>query len=31
MTRIAIPQMRRAGYDDRLSTGSVAAGAGSAF
>src|SRR5450631_4781037 len=26
MTRIAIPQMRRAGYDDRLSTGSVAAG-----
>jgi C4-dicarboxylate transporter DctM subunit len=26
MSRIAIPQMRRAGYDDRLSTGSVAAG-----
>ena len=26
MTRIAIPQMRGAGYDDRLSTGSVAAG-----
>ncbi len=26
MTRIAIPQMRKAGYDDRLSTGSVAAG-----
>lgn len=26
MTRIAIPEMRRAGYDDRLSTGSVAAG-----
>jgi len=26
MTRIAIPEMRRAGYDDRISTGSVAAG-----
>jgi tripartite ATP-independent transporter DctM subunit len=26
MTRIAIPEMRRLGYDDRLSTGSVAAG-----
>ena len=26
MTRIAIPEMRRANYDDRLSTGSVAAG-----
>jgi len=26
MTRIAVPQMRKAGYDDRLSTGSVAAG-----
>ncbi len=26
MTRVAVPQMRRAGYDDRLSTGSVAAG-----
>jgi tripartite ATP-independent transporter DctM subunit len=26
MTRIAIPEMRRAGYDDRVSTGSVAAG-----
>lgn len=26
MTRIAIPEMRRAGYDDRLSTGAVAAG-----
>ena len=26
MTRIAVPQMRRAGYDDRLSTGAVAAG-----
>ncbi|HEY5608798.1 MAG TPA: TRAP transporter large permease [Alphaproteobacteria bacterium] len=26
MTRIAIPQMRRLGYDDRLSTGAVAAG-----
>jgi C4-dicarboxylate transporter DctM subunit len=26
MTRIAVPQMRRAGYDDRLSTGSIAAG-----
>jgi C4-dicarboxylate transporter, DctM subunit len=26
MTRVAIPEMRRLGYDDRLSTGSVAAG-----
>jgi len=26
MTRVAIPEMRRAGYDDRISTGSVAAG-----
>jgi tripartite ATP-independent transporter DctM subunit len=26
MTRIAVPQMRKAGYDDRLSTGCVAAG-----
>jgi tripartite ATP-independent transporter DctM subunit len=26
MSRIAIPQMRRAGYDDRLSTGCVASG-----
>ena len=26
MTRIAVPQMRKAGYDDRLSTGAVAAG-----
>ena len=26
MTRVAVPEMRRAGYDDRLSTGSVAAG-----
>lgn len=26
MTRISIPEMRRAGYDDRISTGSVAAG-----
>jgi C4-dicarboxylate transporter DctM subunit len=26
MTRIAMPEMRRAGYDDRLSTGSIAAG-----
>ncbi len=26
MTRIAIPEMRAAGYDDRISTGSVAAG-----
>jgi len=26
MTRIAIPEMRRSGYDDRMSTGSVAAG-----
>jgi tripartite ATP-independent transporter DctM subunit len=26
MSRIAVPEMRRAGYDDRLSSGSVAAG-----
>jgi tripartite ATP-independent transporter DctM subunit len=26
MTRIAVPQMRKAGYDDRVSTGAVAAG-----
>jgi C4-dicarboxylate transporter DctM subunit len=26
MTRIAMPEMRRAGYDDRLSTGSIASG-----
>ncbi len=26
MTRIAIPEMRRSGYDDRISSGSVAAG-----
>jgi C4-dicarboxylate transporter, DctM subunit len=26
MTRIAMPEMRRAGYDDRLSTGAIAAG-----
>lgn len=26
MTRIAVPEMRRSGYDDRLSVGSVAAG-----
>ncbi len=26
MTRICVPEMRREGYDDRLSTGSVAAG-----
>lgn len=26
MTRVAVPEMRRSGYDDRLSTGSVAAG-----
>ncbi|MSQ73411.1 MAG: TRAP transporter large permease [Betaproteobacteria bacterium] len=26
MTRVSIPEMRRLGYDDRLSTGSVAAG-----
>ena len=26
MTRVAVPEMRRAGYDDRLSAGSVAAG-----
>lgn len=26
MTRIAIPEMRRAGYDDRLSTGAIASG-----
>lgn len=26
MTRVAIPEMRRLGYDDRLSTGAVAAG-----
>jgi tripartite ATP-independent transporter DctM subunit len=26
MTRIAIPEMRRSGYDDRISAGSVAAG-----
>lgn len=26
MTRVAMPEMRRAGYDDRLSTGSIAAG-----
>ena len=26
MTRVAVPEMRRAGYDDRLATGSVAAG-----
>src|SRR5450631_2116054 len=26
MTRIALPEMRKAGYDDRLATGSLAAG-----
>jgi TRAP-type C4-dicarboxylate transport system permease large subunit len=26
MTRIALPEMRRAGYDDRLATGALAAG-----
>ena len=26
MTKVAVPEMRRLGYDDRLSTGSVAAG-----
>ena len=26
MTRVSMPEMRRAGYDDRVSTGSIAAG-----